>query len=133
MERPTPTCRGRIFAFSKTAIEQKLSVFERESGLPLSIVMALDTSMSTRKDLPLEVASARKFAHTMLRPVDAISLYEFSTYVSLALPFTNNERSLKSRFASRTGSLREQARLTVSAAVTRSEWTVTRSSVDRVR
>jgi Ca-activated chloride channel family protein len=82
------------FRIFEDGIEQKLSVFERQSGLPLSIVMALDTSMSTRKDLPLEVASARKFAHTLLRPVDAISLYEFSTYVSEVLPFTSDERRL---------------------------------------
>jgi Ca-activated chloride channel family protein len=82
------------FRIFEDGVEQKLAVFERESALPLSIVMALDTSMSTRKDLPLEIASARKFAHAILRPVDAISLYEFSTYVSQALPFTNDERSV---------------------------------------
>lgn len=87
------------FRIFEDGIEQKLSVFERESGLPLSIVMALDTSMSTRKDLPLEVASARRFAHDILRPVDAISLYNFSTYVSLALPFTNDERRLDAALA----------------------------------
>ena len=82
------------FRIFEDGIEQKLSVFERQSELPLSIAMALDTSMSTRKDLPLEVASARKFAHTLLRPVDSIALYDFSTYVSQALSFTNNEHSL---------------------------------------
>ncbi len=82
------------FRIYEDDIEQKLAVFERESGLPLSIAMALDTSMSTRKDLPLEIASARKFAHAMLRPVDSIALYQFSTYVSQALPFTNDERRL---------------------------------------
>lgn len=84
------------FRIYEDGVEQKLAVFERESELPLSIAMALDTSMSTRKDLPLEIASARKFAHALLRPVDRISLYQFSTYVSLALPFTNDERSLDS-------------------------------------
>jgi Ca-activated chloride channel homolog len=91
---PFASLQKEDFRIFEDGIEQKLSVFERESGLPLSIVMALDTSMSTRKDLPLEVASARKFAHTLLRPVDAISLYQFSTYVSEALPFTNDERRL---------------------------------------
>jgi len=92
---PYANLQKEDFRVFEDSIEQKLSVFERESALPLSIAMALDTSMSTRKDLPLEVASARKFAHTILRPADAISLYEFSTYVSQALPYTNNERSLK--------------------------------------
>ncbi len=71
-ERLTAGLKKEDFRIYEDGIEQKLAVFERESGLPLSIAMALDTSMSTRKDLPLEVASARKFAHTMLRPVDSI-------------------------------------------------------------
>lgn len=91
---PYASLQKEDFRVYEDGVEQKLSVFERQSGLPLSIVMALDTSMSTRKDLPLEVTSARKFAHTLLRPVDAISLYQFSTYVSEALPFTNDERRI---------------------------------------
>src|SRR5204863_4086258 len=42
---------------------QKISVFDKESELPLSIVLDIDTSLSTRKDLPLELNSARRFAH----------------------------------------------------------------------
>jgi len=82
------------FRILEDGIEQKVAVFERESGLPLSIAMALDTSLSTRKDLPLEVSAARRFARTMLRPVDVISLYQFSTYVSEAMPFSNDQRRL---------------------------------------
>jgi Ca-activated chloride channel family protein len=82
------------FRIFEDGIEQKLSVFERQSELPLSIIVALDTSMSTRKDLPLEVASARRFTHAIIRPVDAISLYQFSTYVSQVQPFTNDERRI---------------------------------------
>jgi Ca-activated chloride channel homolog len=67
---------------------QKVSVFDRESELPLSIVLDIDTSLSTRKDLPLELTSARRFAHAILRPVDALSLYEFSEIVDQVVPFT---------------------------------------------
>ncbi|MGA3126304.1 MAG: VWA domain-containing protein [Candidatus Korobacteraceae bacterium] len=91
---PYAALQKEDFLIYEDGIEQKLSVFERESGLPLSVAIALDTSMSTRKDLPLEIASARKFVHTLLRPVDSISLYQFSTYVSQALPYTNDERRL---------------------------------------
>jgi Ca-activated chloride channel homolog len=69
---------------------QKISVFDKESELPLSIVLDIDTSLSTRKDLPLELASARRFAHTIIRPVDALSLYDFSEIVSQDLPFTSD-------------------------------------------
>jgi Ca-activated chloride channel homolog len=102
---PYAKLRKEDFRIFEDGIEQKLAVFERESGLPLSIVMALDTSLSTRKDLPLEIASARKFSHAVLRPVDAIALYQFSTYVSQVLPFTNEERRVDDALSHlRTGS-----------------------------
>src|SRR5262249_46296374 len=63
-------------------------------ALPLSIVLDIDTSLSTRKDLPLELNSARRFAHTILRPVDALALYAFSEVVSEVVPFTADLRSI---------------------------------------
>jgi Ca-activated chloride channel family protein len=71
---------------------QKIALFDKESALPLNIVMAIDTSLSTRKDLPLELASARRFAHAILRPVDVLSLYQFSETVSELTPFTPDLR-----------------------------------------
>src|SRR5579872_4850304 len=62
--------------------EQTIKIFDRESALPLSIALAIDTSLSTRHDLPLEQASAKRFAHAILRPVDALSVYGFSEVVS---------------------------------------------------
>jgi Ca-activated chloride channel family protein len=69
---------------------QDIAVFERESQLPLSIVLAIDTSLSTHKDLGLELDSAKRFAHSILRPVDLISVFEFSEVVNEAVPFTAN-------------------------------------------
>jgi Ca-activated chloride channel family protein len=73
---------------------QKISIFGKESELPLSIVLDIDTSLSTRKDLPLELTSARRFAHTIIRPVDALSLYDFSEVVSQDLPFTSDLKTI---------------------------------------
>ena len=73
---------------------QKISVFDKESALPLSIVLAIDTSLSTRKDLPLELASARRFARAILRPVDALSLYQFSEIVSEVTSFTSDLKTI---------------------------------------
>jgi Ca-activated chloride channel homolog len=74
--------------------EQKIAVFDKQSALPLSIVLAIDTSLSTRKDLPLELASARRFSHTILRPIDALSLYQFSEIVSELTQFTSDLRQV---------------------------------------
>jgi Ca-activated chloride channel homolog len=67
---------------------QNISIFEKQSAAPLSIALAVDTSLSTRHDLPLEQASAKRFAHTILRPVDALSVYGFSEYVRESIGFT---------------------------------------------
>jgi Ca-activated chloride channel family protein len=76
------------FALLENDKDQKISVFGKESALPLSIVMQIDTSLSTRRDLPLELNSARRFAHSILRPVDGMSVYSFSETVNEITPFT---------------------------------------------
>src|SRR5215471_16913737 len=72
------------FVLKEDDHEQQIRVFDKESALPLSIALAIDTSLSTRHDLPLEQASAKRFAHEILRPVDALSVYAFSEYVKEA-------------------------------------------------
>jgi len=72
------------FAVAEDGLAQKISVFDKESALPLSIALAIDTSLSTRHDLPLEQASAKRFVRTILRPVDAFAVYGFSEVVSEA-------------------------------------------------
>src|SRR6202790_4584110 len=75
---PVTNLQKENFLLKEDGKEQKIAIFSRESALPLSIVLAVDTSLSTRKDLPLELISARKFAHTILRPQDGLALYKFS-------------------------------------------------------
>jgi Ca-activated chloride channel family protein len=82
------------FRLSEDGTEQKISVFDKESALPLSIILAIDTSLSTKKDLPLELASARRFAHSILRPVDGLSVYQFSEIVDELVPFTPDLRTI---------------------------------------
>jgi Ca-activated chloride channel family protein len=74
------------FLLEEDGHEQKIANFDKESALPLSIALAIDTSLSTRHDLPLEQASAKRFAHTILRPVDALSVYGFSEVVHESTP-----------------------------------------------
>jgi len=76
------------FTLQEDGREQKISVFDKQSAVPLSIALAVDTSLSTRHDLPLEQASAKRFAHAILRPVDGLSIYSFSEVVQQATPFT---------------------------------------------
>ena len=91
---PIANLKKENFDLKEDGRDQKLSVFDKESALPLSIVLALDTSLSTRKDLPLELQSARRFAHAILRPVDALSVYSFSEIVSEVVPFTSDLKTV---------------------------------------
>ena len=70
------------FTLKEDNHEQTIKVFDKESALPLSIALAIDTSLSTRHDLPLEQASAKRFAHDIVRPVDALCVYGFSEVVN---------------------------------------------------
>jgi Ca-activated chloride channel homolog len=79
---PVGGLKKENFILEEDGHEQKIAVFDKESAVPLSIALAIDTSLSTRRDLPLEQASAKHFVHTILRPVDAISVYAFSEVVN---------------------------------------------------
>ena len=68
---------------------QDIAVFERQSELPLSLTLAIDTSGSVRKDMSEEAGAARRFAHAILRPQDQMSVLQFATEVRELTPFTN--------------------------------------------
>ena len=91
---PITNLKKENFQLREDGKEQKIAVFDKESALPLSIVLAVDTSLSTRKDLPLELASARRFAHAILRSVDALSIYQFSEVVDEVVPFTSDLKKI---------------------------------------
>ena len=91
---PVAGLKKENFGLLEDGKSQVISVFDKESALPLSIVLDIDTSLSTRKDMPLELASARRFAHAILRPVDALSLYGFSEIVSEVVPFTSDLKAI---------------------------------------
>jgi Ca-activated chloride channel family protein len=78
---PVAGLKKENFRVQEDGREQTISVFDKESALPLSIALAIDTSLSTRHDLPLEQASAKRFAHAIMRPVDALSVFAFSETV----------------------------------------------------
>jgi Ca-activated chloride channel homolog len=82
------------FALCEDGREQKIAYFERDTNVPLSMVLAIDTSGSTRKDLPLEKAAAKDFVHWLLRPVDRLDLMDFNSDVREVVPFTADARRI---------------------------------------
>ncbi|HSS95474.1 MAG TPA: VWA domain-containing protein [Terriglobales bacterium] len=91
---PVAGLKQENFTLKEDGDAQKISVFDKESELPLSIVLGIDTSLSTRKDLPLELASARRFVKTILRPVDGLSIFQFSEIVNELTPFTSDQKRI---------------------------------------
>ena len=91
---PVSSLKQDDFQLFEDGKPQKIAVFHRESELPLSIVVAIDTSLSTRGDQKLELESARRFAHTILRPIDGLSLFQFSEVVDQLTPFTSDLRTI---------------------------------------
>ncbi len=87
---PVPGLTRDDFLLSEDGHPQKIAVFERQSELPLEIVLAIDTSGSVHKDLSVEQDAARRFVHSLLRPVDHLDLMEFADDVREIVFFTNN-------------------------------------------
>lgn len=83
------------FALTEDDRPQQIAIFEKQSGQPLNLTLAIDTSGSVRKDLDLESAASRKFIHSLLRTQDQMSLIQFATDVREVTPFTNKANLLE--------------------------------------
>ena len=78
------------FAVTEDGRPQKISLFERQSELPLNLTLAIDTSGSVKKDMAEEADAAHRFVHAIMRPAqDQMSLLQFATDVTELTPFTN--------------------------------------------
>lgn len=76
-------------------VEQTISVFERNTSLPLSIALLIDTSGSTNKDIAYETGSILKFLRTLKQagnPDDALAVYSFNWQVKMDVGYTRNEQ-----------------------------------------
>jgi Ca-activated chloride channel family protein len=87
------------FRVFDNGVEQTISVFERETELPLSVAVLVDTSGSTAKDLKSELDSVHRFLRAFLRegnPDDRAALYSFNWQVMLNASYTRNLDRLES-------------------------------------
>lgn len=87
---PVANLKRENFQVFEDGIPQKVSIFSQEPAIPLSVVLAIDTSLSTRMDLPFELESARRFVHSIVHGdrKDTLALYCFSQEVQEMVPFT---------------------------------------------
>jgi Ca-activated chloride channel family protein len=83
------------FRLLEDGIPQTIKVFEKESAIPLSIALAIDTSPSTLRDFKLEVSSARKFVHSILRAEDLLSVFEVTENIDQLTRFTSDMKTIE--------------------------------------
>jgi Ca-activated chloride channel homolog len=89
------------FEIYDNGVKQDVSVFERQTEQPLSIVLMLDVSGSTNKDLKYETDSASRFLRKLLsegNPADKASLYAVESDVHVLRGFTHDYASLEAQF-----------------------------------
>jgi len=82
------------FRVLEDGVPQNIRLFDRESEMPLSILMAIDTSESTRRDLRLEMVSAKKFAHSIVRAQDRLAIFQVAENIDQLTRFTADLRSI---------------------------------------
>lgn len=78
------------FAIAEDGNPERTAVFEQESEHPISVVLALDTSSSIRKDLRVVQDSARRFVSATIRRQDRLALFQFAEEVREVVPFTSD-------------------------------------------
>jgi Ca-activated chloride channel family protein len=57
-------------------------------------VLEVDTSPSTERDFKLEITSAKKFARSIVRPVDRLAVFQVTEYVDQKTGFTSDLKSI---------------------------------------
>jgi Ca-activated chloride channel homolog len=92
---PVPNLTKDDFRLLEDGIPQEIRIFEKESAMPLSIALAIDTSESTRREIAVETSSARKFVNAILRPVDKISLFQISENIDQLTRFTSDMKTIE--------------------------------------
>lgn len=88
--RPVPDLPREAFAVYEEDMPQKIEVFERETQQPLDLVLMIDASLSTLKEMVFEREAAGHFIRQVLRPSDRLSVYEFSEDVTQLTGFSSD-------------------------------------------
>lgn len=90
------------FKLSDDGAAQDIAVFERNTSLPLSVAILIDTSGSTQIDLRYETQSVQRFISSLIKsgnPDDVFALFSFNWRTNLEADFTRSpgraERALR--------------------------------------
>jgi Ca-activated chloride channel homolog len=83
------------FHIADSGVPQEVAVFERNTSLPLSVAVLIDTSGSTRIDLHYEVDSVLRFIPALLgagNPDDVFAVFSFNWHTNLEVDYSRNKK-----------------------------------------
>jgi Ca-activated chloride channel family protein len=82
------------FRVTDSGVEQQISLFERNTSLPLSVAILMDTSGSTKVDLHYETGSVLRFLSALLNadnPDDKFALLTFNWHTNLDVDYSRSK------------------------------------------
>ena len=82
------------FRIFEDGVEQEITNFSRQTNMPLTIALCVDTSSSVKLKLKFEKEAALDFLYSVMLPQDRTLLAEFDTGVTLLHDFTSNPNDL---------------------------------------
>lgn len=83
------------FSILENGRPQTIRYFSRETELPLTIGLMVDTSMSQQKVLQDERAASFRFLDRVLRPQDQVFIMQFDMGTQTPQPLTSNRKELE--------------------------------------
>ena len=93
--RPIPDLTQDAFSLSEEGVPQKIERFEAQTNRPLDLALMVDSSMSAYKDLKVEMEAAAHFIRQVVRPGDALGVFEFDETVTQLSDFSDNVPKLQ--------------------------------------
>jgi VWFA-related protein len=93
-KRLIPDLTKNDFEIKEDNIPQKITYFTRETNMPLTLAIMIDTSPSQERVLGTEQREAKTFLRQVLRPKDLVCVIHFDLEVELLQDFTIDQRML---------------------------------------
>jgi len=92
---PVPDLAQGAFQLTEEGVPQTIAHFEAQTSRPLDLALMIDSSLSTFKDLKFETDAAAHFVRQVVRPGDALSVFEFAENVTQLASFSDDVSRLE--------------------------------------
>jgi len=95
--RPVTDLAQDSFEVYENGRLRPIQLFERQTALPLQLVLLIDASLSAAKELPVQKEALGRFIQRVLRPQDAAALLQLSTKERVLADFSAEGASLQTK------------------------------------